>query len=231
MLSFLLRKYRRRVYKEVREFIISMDKLYAFAAEIYKKNLSTTKRPFYIARPRFLFIHLVDPHLLCIPSLHVLVVIFTYKKFSEILRSLSNDESIAAMTEEMKQGALLISWAILFVKQHSINCIATTLYAMTRFDTALFSPEDGEAFIDLFFNFMNNIVKNKKFTPKKTHRQKLANHKVRPGSAPVVMLPAEDTAEIKSHIRNLYRQFISAGKTAKSWDEPLLCFMQQMPCN
>jgi hypothetical protein len=151
MLSFLLRRYKRRAFGAVREFIVSMGKLYAFAAEVYRKNLSTTIRPFYIARPRFLLIHLIDPHLMCIPSLHVMVVVLTYTKFAAIVRSLNETENANTRIEELKQGALAITQAILFVKQHSVNCIAAALYAMTRFDVELFPPEEAEAFTALLF--------------------------------------------------------------------------------
>jgi hypothetical protein len=153
MLSFLLRRFGRRAFGAVRDFIVSIGKLYAFAAESYRRNLSTTDRPFYIARPRFFLIHLVDPHLMCIPSLHVMVVILTYTKFAAILRSLnvSADIDVSALVEEVKQGALNITQAILFVKQHSVNCIAAALYAMTRFDPELFPPEEAEAFTALLF--------------------------------------------------------------------------------
>jgi hypothetical protein len=153
MLSFLLRRFGRRAFGAVRDFIVSMDKLYAFAAESYRRNLSTTDRPCYIARPRFLLIHLVDPHLMCIPSLHVMVVVLTYTRFAAILRSLnvSADANVSAWVEEVKQGALNITQAILFVKQHSVNCVAAALYAMTRFDPGLFPPEEAEAFTALLF--------------------------------------------------------------------------------
>jgi hypothetical protein len=151
MLSFLLRRYKRRAFGAVREFIVSMGELYAFAAEVYRKNLSTTKRPFYIARPRFFLIHLLDPHLMCIPSLHVMVVVLTYTKFAAIMRSLNETENTVVQIEELKRGALAITQAILFVKQHSVNCVAAAFYAMTRFNAELFPPEEAEAFNSLLF--------------------------------------------------------------------------------
>jgi hypothetical protein len=151
MLSFLLRRYKRRAYKVVREFIVSMGELYAFAAEVYRKNFSTTKRPFYIARPRFLLIHLLDPHLMCIPSLHVMVVVWTYKKFAAIIHSLNETENMDTQIQELQQGALAITQAILFVKQHSVNCVAAAFYAMTRFNAELFPPAEAEAFAALLF--------------------------------------------------------------------------------
>jgi hypothetical protein len=144
--GFLLRHYRRRAIEPVRDFIGSMGRLYGFAAEVYRKNLSTTNRPRYYARPRFLLIHATDPHLMCIPSLHVMVVIRAYTKFRAILRDLGGEARFAPQIEEIRRGALAITEAILYVKQHSVNCVAASLYAMTRFDPPLFSEADALEF-------------------------------------------------------------------------------------
>ena len=222
MLSFLLRTYRRKSYTAVSEFLTAIGELYRFAAETYQKNFSTTNRPFYIARPRFFLIHLVDPHLMCIPSLHVMVVILTYTRFAAALRSLGEDERRSAWVDEMKQGALAITHAILFVKQHSVNCIAASLYAMTCFDGKLFPPEEAEAFTALLFNDPPPLAA----VPADHLPQ---NYRVRPGAAPRTKLPSADAAEIKAHIINLYRRFLAEGKTARNWTEPLLRFLQQSP--
>jgi hypothetical protein len=221
MLTFLLRKYGRRAFEPVREFIESIGRLYAFAAETYQKNFSTTDRPFYIARPRFLVIHLFDPHLMCIPSLHVMVVIRTYTKFAAILRPLNEAENNAAQIEEVKQGALAITRAILFVKQHSVNCVAAALYAMTRFDAELFPPEEAESFAALLFGGYSPLQADCA-RPNRT----LANYRVRPSAAPRTKIPVADAAEITAHIISLYRCFLEEGKTAQEWEEPLLNFMR-----
>jgi len=220
MLGFLLHVYRRRAYDAVREFLISMSRLYIFAAKIYQKNFSTTDRPFYIARPRFFVIHLLDPHLMCIPSLHVMVVVWTYTKFTAILRSFNDAGRYSAQIEEMKQGAIAITHAILFVKQHSINCIAASLYAMTRFCGELIPPQEAEAFINLLFW---------EAPPPCTLHTMSANYKVRPWAAPRTKIPGEDASIIKTHIISLFRRFLEEGKTAQEWEEPLLNFMGQMP--
>jgi hypothetical protein len=226
MLSFLLRGYGRRSFAAVRDFITSMGRLYAFAAEAYQKNFSTTDRPFYIARPRFLVIHLLDPHLMCIPSLHVMVVIRTYTQFAAILRSLNEAEHCAAQIEEMKRGALAITQAILFVKQHSVNCIAAALYAMTRFDKDLFPPEEAEAFTALLFEEPPPFDSS----PAATAAHRLPkNYRVRPWATPRTKIPAADAAEIKTHIINLYRRFLAEGEPAHHWTEPLLQFLQESP--
>jgi hypothetical protein len=234
MLSFLLHRYGHRVYGEVREFLSSIGKLYAYAAEVYQKNFSTTNRPFYIARPRFLLIHLVDPHLMCIPSLHVMVMILTYTRFAAILRSLNGAEHYSTQINEVKQGALAITQAILFVKQHSVNCIAASLYAMTCFDGKLFPPEEAEAFTELLFSDPPPANFAPTASLKKPMNRLPKNYLLRPCAAPRTKLPAEDIAEIKAHIIGLYRRFLADGKeqdshSAQSWIKPLLRFMKEMP--
>ena len=217
----MLHRFGRRAFAEVRDFIETMGGLYLFACDSYRKNFSTTNRPFYIARPRFFLIHLLDPHLMCIPSLHVMVVIRTYTKFAAILRSYGEAENHSAQIEEMKQGALAITQAILFVKQHSVNCIPAALYAMTCFDEKLFPPEEAEAFAALLFGEAPPAPVFSGSPP--------ANYRVRPWAAPRTGLSAEDAAGIRTYITGLYRRFLAEGKTARSWEEPLLDFMRPMP--
>jgi hypothetical protein len=151
-LGFLLKHCGRRAWAPVRDFLDSMGKLYSCAAEVYSKNLSTTKRPFYIRRPQFLLIHLMDPHLMCIPSLHVMVVIRTYTFFAETIKKLNEEKKYAAQAEELRLGALAITEAVLYIKKHSVNCISAALYAMTSFDRRLFPPEEAERFVSLLFD-------------------------------------------------------------------------------
>nr|AGS51567.1 hypothetical protein [uncultured bacterium contig00004] len=215
MLSFLLHRYGRRAFLLVGNFIESMGDLYAFAAEVYKRNFSTTKRPFYIARPRFFLIHLVDPHLMCIPSLHVMVVIRTCTMLSVIARELGEEEKLKDTILEMKQGALAITQAVLFVKQHSINCISAALYAMTCFSPDLFPPKEAEAFVEQLFSPAPPPAAGVKYS------------RVHPCAAPKTVIGEADKAEIKSHILTLYRQFLAEQKEGAFWGDPLLNFLRK----
>ncbi|MCL2473053.1 MAG: hypothetical protein FWF26_05175, partial [Treponema sp.] len=150
-LGFLLRNFGGKALEPVRNFIASIDRLYTWAAEVYRKNMSTTNRPSRISNPRFLLIHMVDPHLMCIPSLHVMIVIRTYTLFRDIINTLGDKERFAAQTEELRSGALAITEAVLYVKQHSVNCISAAMYAMTRFDRRLFPPAEAEHFVSCLF--------------------------------------------------------------------------------
>ena len=133
-------------------FIKALGALYSMAAEVYAKNFSTTERPKYLAKFKFMVIHAFDPHLMCIPSLHVMVVILTYTRLRKILRALGEKSSYASKIESTRKHALAITEAVLYVKQHSINCISAAMYAMTCFDD-LFPQEEAEAFArDLFIN-------------------------------------------------------------------------------
>lgn len=200
MLGFLLRRFRRRALVPVRDFIASMGRLYAFAAEVYAKNLSTTPRPRYYARPRFVLVHLADPHLMCIPSLHVMVVIYTYTAFRALLSRLGAGEEGAGPREELWRGALAITEAVLYVKQHSVNCISAALYAMTRFNPALFPPEEAARFTAALFTGPRNSG------------------------------PGIDSAEAaRAHILALYRRFLEEGRAAPRWEEPLLRFLRSCP--
>jgi len=215
MLGFFLRRYGRRAFIPVRDFIKSIGELYAYAAEVYTKNLSTTKRPFYIARPRFFIIHLLDPHLYCIPSLHVMIVIHGYLQFSAIARYLGAEEKLKEQAIEMKQGALAITQAILFVKQHSVNCIPAAMYAMSCFSPELFTPQEADKFAEQLFS------------PAPKCDESLKKSHVHPAASPLTKINEADKAEIKKHIISLYNKFYSERDMSRPWYEPLIKFLRE----
>ena len=202
ILGFLLQRYGRRAVAPVREFLGAMDRLYQFSAEVYARNMSTTRRPYYIARPRFFLIHLTDPHLMCIPSLHVMVMILSYTRFRRILRVLGAGEALDGQIEEVEAGAALITEAILYVKQHSVNCVSAAMYAMSRFDPALFPGSEAERFVARLFA----------------------------ARGPLPGIPAADGDIIRDHIIALYRRFIDESPApGEPWEEPLLRFLRELP--
>lgn len=216
MLSFFLRRYGRKSYKHAREIIISIGELYKMASVVYKKNLSTTKRPFYIARPHFLLIHLVDPHLMCVPSLHIMVAVFTYKMFEKIARQLTDEENLKEQIEEMKYGALAISQSVLYVKQHSVNCIPAALYAMTCFNPELFPPEEAENFTMMLFSPVPSSINAK-------------NNRAFHPCLSSLEISETDQAQIKKYILDLYGRFLKERETSKSWEDPILKFLSGLP--
>jgi hypothetical protein len=205
VVSFLLLSFGRRAHGAVAGFIKSFGDIYAFAADVYKKNFSTTARPFYIARSRFFMIHLVDPHLMCVPSLHVMVVINAYIRFADIVRSLKVEKFFLRQIEELRRGAVHITESLLYVKQHSVNCVAAAMYAMTCFDKRLFPPEMAEDFGAWLFAGPPP-----------------------PESGSKTALPRADAQEIRDHILTLYRRFLAGGQESPRWEKPLLDFLKEI---
>ncbi|MDR1565984.1 MAG: hypothetical protein LBS48_01715 [Treponema sp.] len=207
-IGFLFRHYQRRALEPAREILDSIGALYERAAEVYSLSFSTTARPFYVARPRFAVIHAFDPHLMCIPSLHVMVVIRTYTLFRDILRRLGGGETFASQIEEIRRGSLAITEAVLYVKQHSVNCVPAAMYAMTRFDPSLFPPKEGEYFCSRLFASRDPVSGD-------------------PVSRDPVL--GEDGETIRDYMLSLYRRFLAEGEKSSRWEKPLADFLFSLP--
>jgi hypothetical protein len=141
--AFLATTFGKDASPHVASFVHDIGELYVSAAVVYRRNFSTTIRPFYIGKPGFVLIHLFDLHLMCIPSLHVMIVIMTYTRFRQVLIELGKEKEYADEIEAVRKRALDITESILYIKQHSINCIAASLYAMTRRDATLFPVSEA----------------------------------------------------------------------------------------
>jgi hypothetical protein len=187
-----------------RRFIESIGNLYEFAAQIYRKNLSTTRRPRYLKRFRFLIIHLFDPHLMCIPSLHVMIAIRGYTAFRAMTAKLEASPLLKETADKLRRQALDITQAVLYVKQHSVNCISAAMYAMSRFEAAQFPPDEAEAFVNSLF----------------------CSGGINPGGAEI---RKEDIPIVRTHILGLYRSFLKEGKEDDDWRTPLFRFLAALP--
>jgi hypothetical protein len=157
-LGFILRRYGDRAIEPAAALIDSMGELYRYAAQVYRQNLSTTRRPRYLKNPRFIIIHLTDPHLLCVPSLHVMVVVRAYTQFRQILRTFNEEDLLKPQIEELYRGALEITEAVLYVKQHSVNCVPAALYSMTRFQEEFFPPQEARSFTQNLFRSPHDLA-------------------------------------------------------------------------
>jgi hypothetical protein len=132
-----------------------------------------------------------------------MVVINAFIQFRDIVRGMGKEEEFSFQIEELRRGALAITESLLYVKQHSINCIAAAMYAMTRLDERLFPPEEAEVFGSLLFS-----------------------GEARAPAMPKTRLPGEDALAIRGHILSMYRRFVKEGRNAKTWDVPLFNFLR-----
>jgi len=194
------------------DFIESITMLYPFALKVYGRNLSTTARPAYNKKFRFRIIHIFDPHLMCIPSLHVMIVIHAYTAFRNFVQELGEEKALQTLVKKVYAGAIAITEAILYIKQHSINCVAAALYTMRRFNPILFSDEDAENFVKGLFSG-ETVDLPPEYAPFYTGPQ----------------VKAEDAPRLREQIMRLYRSFTEAD--APDWTTPLLDFLASLPAS
>jgi hypothetical protein len=133
------------------DFITTMGALYAAAAEVYSRHMSTTNRPRYFGNIGCTVIQLFDPHLLCVPSLHVMVCIHTWIKARSFL-----EPRDTAYIEKLFRHAVFITESILYLKQHSVNCIPAAMYAIRCFEPNLFTGDAAAAFVSALFRDERN---------------------------------------------------------------------------
>lgn len=171
--------------------------LYKEAGSIYSKILTTTERPKYFGTPRFVLIHAFDPHLLCVPSLHVSIVAGTYAFIRKILNSCDiNEYEKENLLKESYFGAVKITESVLFVKQHSINCVAGALYMLTAAHSEGFwTEEDANNFVDSLFKDSNEIFPS-------------------------------DVLEIQNYIKATYKKLLENRKKSQPWQKPLLDWLK-----
>lgn len=132
--------------EDILSFLDGMGRCYADASAVYGTGLSTTRRPGRAPSAYLAFVYAVDPHLFCVPSLHVLVVGFTYKRLEEMLAARGLSGEYAAELAALRLRALRITESILYVRQHSVNCIPAAL-SMLGVIAPGFGPEESSALL------------------------------------------------------------------------------------
>jgi hypothetical protein len=133
-LSCLYGIYGKTALGDIEKMMQDVVRLYDAAGRVYRHCQSTTtSRLPAPANPYFLLIVLFDPHLHCIPSLHVLTICYNYHRTRKITARLDfggePGKQLAAQTYE---AALRITEAILLVKQHSLLDIGPSLFLLSR---------------------------------------------------------------------------------------------------
>lgn len=174
-------------------FVSFIGDLYSKAGSIYSTTLTTTNRPKYYGSPKFILIHAADPHLLCVPSLHVAIVTGTWayvRKFLSETEFLKDEKD--KILEQIYFGAVKITESVLYVKQHSINCITGAMYMLTSaFEKNFFSEDDAKAFLDKLFENAEDIF-------------------------------PQDVQEIHTYTKEFYSSLLKENKKSQLWQQPLL---------
>ncbi|MCR4938891.1 MAG: hypothetical protein K5930_02120 [Treponemataceae bacterium] len=153
-LSFCISKFNRKQSSEIAVKIINeLRNCYETAYDIYAFRMSTTNRPNYRKDRHFRMLHALDPHFMCVPSLHVSLMIMSWILYREIFNSYLEDEKESKFyTQEIFKSAITITETVLYVKQHSVNCIPSAIYMMTEILKGRFILTDAVYFIDNLFS-------------------------------------------------------------------------------
>lgn len=167
-MSFLIKRFGVKVaVPYCTEYLSVIEECYSQAARMYKFRMSTTKRPPVGKHKHFRMIHIMDPHYLCVPSLHVTIVSLAYNFYRKVFSELDlTPEEREAYNKELYEGALSITETVLYVKQHSVNCIPAALYMCLYVLKGTFSIEGATQFIDDLFISSTDIENDDK---KKIH--------------------------------------------------------------
>ena len=172
------------------EWLRAITRAYDEAARMYRFRMSTMTRPAY-HKGQFFTIHLLDPHLLCVPSLHIAIVVLCfsfYRHFFE--REQFSEAEKQQWNAELYAGAVAIAESVLYVKQHSVNCVPAALYMMSRLFPDLFTPIDAVAFIDALFQQPEGMS-------------------------------GEQARTVREHILDMYERFLLEGALDDDWRAPV----------
>lgn len=199
-LNFIILRFgRRRALPHLANFMSAIGTTYYEATRVYKICMSTTPRFPAGTNKNLKRIYRLDPHLLCVPSLHIAVVVLTYCFFSQVFRQekMSQDE-FEQYERELWQGALEIGETVLYIKQHSVNCIPAALYMMTYLLKGQFTIQNAVDYIDGLF------VSSSEISP-------------------------EQLKEIHAHIHYMFDRFILEGCNEEDWTIPVLRWLSSQP--
>ena len=173
------------------QMINELRNCYYSAYDVYSFRMSTTNRPNYKKDRHFRLIHAVDPHFMCVPSLHVAIMIMAWVVYREIFNSLPfDDEEKKFYTDQVFESAKKITETVLYVKQHSVNCIPAAVYMMTVLLKDRFSIQDAVTFIDSLFVESTD-------------------------------LSAEVKKELNTYIHTMFERFLLEGCSQDNWAVPI----------
>lgn len=191
-----------KAFEVLAEFERFIAQLYKDAGTVYSTTLTTTNRPKYYKTLRFIIIHAFDPHLLCVPSLHVAIVAGTWAFVRKVLSETEMTElEKKEILDEVYFGAVKITESVLYVKQHSINCVAGAVYMLTTaYDKNFYTKEDGKSFLDAIFQDAPDIF-------------------------------PQDVLEIRTYMKEMYETLLSKNKKASPWQKPLLDWLNEYERN
>ncbi len=140
------------------EYLRYIRQAYSEAFRMYSHHMTTTNRPSCKDVRAVRNLQHADPHYLCVPSLHIAVVCLTYSFYKKIFeRENFTDEEKDMWNREIYSHGKEIAESVLYMKQHSANCIPAAMHMMTNIAPELFTVQMAVSFIDDLFRDATDI--------------------------------------------------------------------------
>lgn len=183
------------------EYLSLIEQAYLEAAKVYRFCMTTTNRPDYKADKAFKIIHALDPHLLCVPSLHVSIVVLASVYYAEVFKQENfTQEERVFYTEELQEGARRIIESVLYIKQHSVNCIPAAMYMMLY-------VLKGRFMISAGVDIINNLFADDETLSEQTKQ------------------------EVRAHIHFMFERLLLEGVHENDWTIPVKRWLQSYACS
>ena len=165
----LNRRYGRAADAHLIAFLEGIAQLYDEAGSVYLRCHSTTVRPKRLPNLSCAMIQVLDPHLNCIPSLHVTIVFGAWMLAREVVSAMgaptgdamgspTGDAMAEAWLASLYNHAQRIAETTMLMKQHSVNCVGASLWYLHARYPARFSESHCAAIIDGLFTLEGREV-------------------------------------------------------------------------
>ncbi len=136
---------------------------YCYAWEIYRKTFTTTYRPHEKENKVLRRTQNADPHFMCVPSLHISVCALTISFYRMLFkRENFSSEEAEYWNRQIYDLGKEIAESVLYLKQHSVNCIPSALYMISKKFPELFPPEMAVELINDFLTEKDDISEENK---------------------------------------------------------------------
>ncbi len=144
------------------EYLRYIKLSYNEAYRMYTTCMTTTYRPpcniSSIKRMRR-----ADPHYLCVPSLHITIVCLCFSFYNMLFeREGFTEEEKTKWSKELYDQAVKIGETVLYLKQHSVNCIPAAMYMLSKIAPELFTAVDAINFINNLFETADDVSEEDK---------------------------------------------------------------------
>lgn len=125
--------------------------IYPEAGKLYYYTMTTTYRPATDDK-KILGLRKTDPHYMCVPSLHITTIALAFCFYRMLFeRENFGQEDKQLWNKEIFDTAVEIGESVLYVKQHSVNCIPAGLFMLRKIAPELCTDKEVYEFLEAMF--------------------------------------------------------------------------------